>query len=164
LIGEESTGSAQLFSPGRIRKAQEFQVLQDQEKEKEKDAIIACKVTAIQKKKDIEREKEDKHIQREIEKDARDERKQNEAIQKAVRKLELAEERARRKEAERKSVDARKCKREDLYTLLQSPKKVMISQQNKVRKDIVVVEEESEIPVVKTGRGRQIQLPQQFKK
>jgi hypothetical protein len=62
LIREESTGSIQLFLPGRIRKAQEFQVLQDQEKEKEKDTIIVYKVTAIQKKKDIEQEKEDKYI------------------------------------------------------------------------------------------------------
>jgi hypothetical protein len=138
--------------------------LQDTEKEKERDAIATRKVTAIQKKKDIERGKEDKRIQRQIERDAREERKQNEAIQKVAKKLELAKDRARKKEAEHESINARKRKKEELYTLLQSPKKVRTSYQIKARKEGVEVEKDDEIPVIKAGRGRQIQLPQRFKK
>lgn len=148
----------------RIRKAQEFQALQDEEKEKEKDAIAERKATAAQKKKDVEREKEEKRIRRQLEKDARDERKEIEAIQKAARKVELAEERARKKEAERASINARKRAREELYTIRQSPKKARTSQQNRVQNKVVEVEEEAEIPVLKSGRGRRIQLPQRFKK
>ena len=164
LIGEESTRSAQLFSPARIRKAQEFQALQEQEKEKERDAIEQRKLIAAQKKKDIKKQKEDRCIQRQIERSARLEKKENEAIQKALIKVQLAQERLRKKETEQASINARKHTREELSSIQASIKRVKRAQnQEVVKRAPEAKKEEAIVQVLKSGRGRRIQLPERFK-
>ena len=165
LIGEESNGCAQLFSPARIHKAREYQTAQDQLKEDEKEAIITRRTTAIEKKRVEMQVKEDRRIQKGIEKAMKEEEKTAEAIRKALNKVQLSEQRAQKKEEERASIESRKRIREELNAPHQSPVK-----KRSKRKAIGSIEgnievgTDIEVKAATTERGRHIVLPERFRR
>ena len=94
LLGEEVAGAAQFFSPQRVLAAKAFQEGKEKAEEEERRQKAIHKEEAARKRREIQAEKEERAIQRQLRQEANQQAKAAEKAQKALEK----EEKRRQKE------------------------------------------------------------------
>ncbi len=151
LCGEQDSGP-QFYGPEEVKAAQDYQASKEVEEEQRKQEIIDKKEQAAAKR--VQKEKE---------------RVERAAITAAKRKA-AAEARAIREEEKRAwagaKAEALRQKKEQLRLWGQSTgsKEARKTPKKQARKSVpVVIEQEEEVAVMATSRGRQVQKPQRFR-
>ena len=151
LCGEQDSGP-QFYGPEEVKAAQDYQASKEVEEEQQKQEIIDKKEQAAAKR--VQKEKE---------------RVERAAITAAKRKA-AAEARAIREEEKRAQAGAKaealRQKKEQLRLWGQSTgsKEARKTPKKQARKSVpVVIEQEEEVAVMATLRGRQVQKPQRFR-